>query len=126
MSWLSWYNELALRALNGIADTVQAWLEEAPKYVVDLVERYWMYLWWWWLIWGLLSLLLSIFGVWMIKKWFDTRDNWWDPSMWQIVVGIFALIVWIIFLFCCINDTLKWFLIPEVALIENFTHRYYY
>ena len=40
MSWLSWYNELALRALNGIADTVQAWLEEAPKYVVDLVGRY--------------------------------------------------------------------------------------
>lgn len=126
MNWLSWYNELALRALNGIADTVQAWLEEAPKYVVDLVWRYWMYLWWWWLIWGLLSLLLSIFGVWMIKKWFDTRDSWWDPSIWQIVVGIFTLIVWVIFLFCCINDTLKWFLIPEVALIENFTHRYYY
>lgn len=122
MNWLSWYNELALRALNGIADTVQAWLEEAPKYVVDLVGRYWMYLWWSWAIGVLFSLLLSIFGIWMIKKWFDERDNWWDPSIWQVFVWVWTLIPWLILLFCCIDGALEWFFIPEVALIEKFTH----
>lgn len=122
MNWLSWYNELALRALNGIADTVQAWLEEAPKYVVDLVGRYWMYLWWSWAIGVLFSLLLSIFGIWMIKKWFDERDNWGDPSVWQVFVWVLTLIPWLILLFCCIDGMLEWFLIPEVAIIEKFTH----
>lgn len=121
MNWLSWYNELALRALNGIADTVQAWLEEAPKYVVDLVERYWMYLWWCWLLGASFSLLLSIFGIRMIKKWFDERDNWGDPSIWQVFVWVLTLIPWLILLFCCIDGMLKWFLVPEVALIEKFT-----
>ena len=126
MNWLSWYNELALRALNGIANTVQAWLEEAPKYVVDLVGRYWMYLWRCWLLGGLLSLLLSIFGAYMIKKWFDRRDSWGDPSAWQIIIWVVILIHWLILLFCCIDGMLKWFLVPEVALIEKFTnHRCY-
>lgn len=125
MNWLSWYNELALRALNGIANTVQAWLEEAPKYVVDLVGRYWMYLWWCWVIWWVLCLLLSIFGAYMIKRWYETRDSWGDPAVWQIIIWVVALIFWLIFLFCFIDGALKWFLVPEVALMKNFTHYCY-
>lgn len=126
MNWLSWYNELALRALNGIANTVQAWLEEAPKYVVDLVGRYWMYLWWSWVIWWVLCLLLSIFGAYMIKRWYETRDRWDEPAVWQIIIWVVALIFWLISLLCCIDGALKWFLIPEVSLVEKFTnHRCY-
>jgi len=70
---------------------------------------------------ALFSLLLSIFGIQMIKKWFDERDNWGDPSIWQVFVWVLTLIPWLILLFCCIDGMLKWFLVPEVALIEKFT-----
>lgn len=121
MTGLESYSELWKRALTSIVDTLEAWLDKAPDYVVDLVARYWLYLWWSWAICWFVFFIVFVIGVVLIFRGFNDRDNWWDPSIWQITFWLFWVVIWLIGVGVSIATAMQGFIVPEVALIEHIT-----
>lgn len=122
MTGLESYSELWKRALTSIVDTLEAWLDKAPGYVVDLVTRYWLYLWWSWAICWFVFFIVFVIGVFLIFRGFNDRDNWWDPSIWQITFWFFWVVIWLIGVGVSITTAMQGFIVPEVALIEHITN----
>lgn len=122
MTGLESYSELWKRALTSIVDTLEAWLDKAPGYVVDLVTRYWLYLWWSWAICWFVFFIVFVIGVFLIFRGFNDRDNWWDPSIWQITFWFFWVVIWLIGVGVSIPTAMQGFIVPEVALIEHITN----
>lgn len=123
MTWEIYY-DLWLKALNGIVDTLNAGLEQAPAYVVDLVSRYWIYVWTSHLVYALIALAVWIWSyfIWKyvynvcVKEWEDDVAMTWLTMffafIWIIAFVIFAVQIWI---------SIKWYTLPEVSLIQDIT-----
>lgn len=110
--------EIWIKALNGIVDTVQKWLDQAPAYIIGLVNRYWSYYWWTNIVLALLALVVIVLCIRWIKAWIRTdEDRWWPAIIACSIVSLFAFIL----LWTFIVQAFKWFYIPEVALINEFT-----
>ena len=112
--------EIGIKALNWIVDTIQKWLDQAPAYIVDLTQRYWLYYWWEHLLWALFCFINVLLCLWWIKKWAEMYKED-DESAWAAIVTVCSMI-WLIALVltaAMIGQAIKWFYIPEIAIINE-------
>jgi len=106
--------EVAEQTLVWILETVQKWLDAAPQYVVDLVHRYWTYRGvshWVWLLVSVIVFILLVY--WWIKWCKEDEERW-------VMLLIIALID-LVPIILCMNAMIKWILVPELVLIDQFT-----
>lgn len=113
--------EIGIKALNGIVDTIQKWLDQAPAYVVDLVHRYGSYYWWTNISSAILAFIMICLCIWWIKKWLKEYKE--DEDVWgSIVLSCWCILfVSFILMWYFIIQSFKGFYVPEVALINEFT-----
>lgn len=106
-------DDLKEQALAWILDTLQKWLDQAPAYVSDLVNRYGAFFAWGNCVGTLIWLVITILSVrWIIKmcKWDIDSD-----LLWPI---IFAIMVWLWTFIPCLIWMLKWFIVPEIVVLN--------
>lgn len=109
--------ELWIKALNGIVDIIQNWLDKAPDYVVNLVDRYSAYQtytsWCLTLFWFIFLIAsIALFAYWKSKE-YDDGDI-------EMILGWLWVIVWIVMVMIFVSYLFKWIYIPEVLLLNEF------
>lgn len=110
--------EVSQKAIEGILTTINNWLDKAPDYVVELVHRYSMFYGISNMVWAFLWLLVIVVSIWIFKrfkKWCDKDLEWPMMSFWFLLC-----IWWIVAFIICVMECLKWFLVPEVVLLQHF------
>ena len=113
--------ELWIKALSGVVDVLQKWLDQAPAYVSDLVNRYGSYYSWTSLssaVWALLVIILCLYFIKFWKRIFNEDESTW---VWIIWLSWVVLAIAIVVFFVELSDIFKWIYLPEVALINEFT-----
>lgn len=104
--------EVSQKAIEGILTTINNWLDKAPDYVVELVHRYSMFFGWANIFGSFIWLIMVIISIILIIK-ADDIDEW--------VVCISILFLgWLGLFVGCLVCALKWFLIPEIVLLQQF------
>ena len=108
-------DKLSYEAINWIIEAINQWLDKAPDYVVELVDRYQNYYivsnWFWafcWLVWFIFWIILT-------SNWIRNEEEW------QIFCWILLGLFWFILLGCFVFSLIQWIFVPEIALIHSFT-----
>lgn len=116
--------DLKVKAMSGLVDVLDKWiqwLEQMPSYITDLVKRYWLFYWIGnTLIWILL-LWVSIFIIKRIKNVYHNDDLYEEDKIWAYVALWFALFFAVLIWISSLYDGIKWFIVPELVLIDEFT-----
>ena len=108
-------DKLSYEAINWIIEAINQWLDKAPDYVIELVDRYQNYYvasnWFWafcCFIWFIIWIILMI-------SWAKNEEDW------QIWIGFGLVFFWFIIWACLVSNLIQWIFVPEIVLIQSFS-----
>ena len=108
-------DKLSYEAINWIIETINKWLDNAPDYIVELVDRYQNYYivsnWFW----AFCGFIWFIFWIILMISWIKNEEDW------QIWIWFFLALFWFILWACFVCSLIQWIYVPEIALIHSFS-----